>query len=305
MKIAYLISAYKDPEHLKKLIKALYVPEHTWFFIHIDQKIDIEPFYKELGTLPHVNILSNRVLTTWGGYSQCKYQIELFKACSNSNINFDRVCVLTGQDYPIGSNDELFDILKNNPDVEYISTANISKCNIKSQKDKIEYYYFYRDLAGSSKVLEVLTKFRRKLFKLLKFKRRAGLKIDGKDTDIFFGSGYFCITYKCMQYILEELKNRNYEKFFKSTYIPEELMIQTIFSNSPFEKNKHNYNSEIITLKNLTPIHHIDYTNEIKKFNENDYDELIESAKWFFRKAETGTSDRLIEMIDKKRNHKR
>lgn len=45
-KIAYLISAYKDPEHLQRLILALAygVEEYVCFFVHIDAKVDEKPF---------------------------------------------------------------------------------------------------------------------------------------------------------------------------------------------------------------------------------------------------------------------
>ena len=46
MRIAYLISAYKDPIHLKRLISALShgVEDTVSFFINIDAKVDIRPF---------------------------------------------------------------------------------------------------------------------------------------------------------------------------------------------------------------------------------------------------------------------
>ena len=42
MKIAYLISAYKDPTHLRRLISALsHGVEDTVSFFQIDAKVDI------------------------------------------------------------------------------------------------------------------------------------------------------------------------------------------------------------------------------------------------------------------------
>src|SRR5215471_11394598 len=42
-KIAYLVFAYKNPQLLKRAIKTLST-EHCAFFVHIDQKIDINQF---------------------------------------------------------------------------------------------------------------------------------------------------------------------------------------------------------------------------------------------------------------------
>lgn len=57
MRIAYLISAYKDPIHLRRLISALShgVEDSVSFFIHIDAKLDIRPF---LGRWKLVKVIS-------------------------------------------------------------------------------------------------------------------------------------------------------------------------------------------------------------------------------------------------------
>ena len=43
MKIAYLISAYKDPQQLSRMVQALHT-EDTRFFVHVDANVDIKPF---------------------------------------------------------------------------------------------------------------------------------------------------------------------------------------------------------------------------------------------------------------------
>ena len=43
MKIAYLISAYKDPQQLSRMVLALHT-EDARFFVHVDANVDIKPF---------------------------------------------------------------------------------------------------------------------------------------------------------------------------------------------------------------------------------------------------------------------
>lgn len=43
MKIAYLISAYKDPQQLSRMVQVLHT-EDTRFFVHVDANVDIKPF---------------------------------------------------------------------------------------------------------------------------------------------------------------------------------------------------------------------------------------------------------------------
>ena len=68
MKIAYLISAYKDPEHLHRLIKALSfnVETNVMFFIHVDAKVNIKPFI-ECSKEVNVEFVENRFWVQWGG----------------------------------------------------------------------------------------------------------------------------------------------------------------------------------------------------------------------------------------------
>ena len=43
MKIAYLISAYKDPQQLSRMVQVLHT-EDARFFVHVDANVDIKPF---------------------------------------------------------------------------------------------------------------------------------------------------------------------------------------------------------------------------------------------------------------------
>lgn len=79
-KIAYLISAYKDPEHLQRLISALAygVEEYVCFFVHIDAKVEEKPFLP-ICNKENVFFTPNRFWVQWGGYSQVLYQKELLR----------------------------------------------------------------------------------------------------------------------------------------------------------------------------------------------------------------------------------
>ena len=48
-------------------------------------------------------------------------------------------------------------------------------------------------------------------------------------------------------------------------------------------------------------LHYLDYGEQIAVFTEKDYDKIIASGKLFLRKAVTGTSDALMDLLDKRR----
>ena len=54
MKIAYLISAYKDPQQLSRMVQALHT-EDTRFFVHVDANVDIKPFISVIAP-PHLSV---------------------------------------------------------------------------------------------------------------------------------------------------------------------------------------------------------------------------------------------------------
>lgn len=79
MKIAYLISVYKDPQQFVRMLKALRGKE-TYFFIHVDAKVDDKIFIDNLpiDLLPYVIFTSKRYYIQWGGFNQVLYQKELY-----------------------------------------------------------------------------------------------------------------------------------------------------------------------------------------------------------------------------------
>ncbi len=54
-----------------------------------------------------------------------------------------------------------------------------------------------------------------------------------------------------------------------------------------------------ISFERIAPMHYLEYRDKIKTFAEVDYVNIIKSNKLFFRKAETGTSDSLMNQIDR------
>lgn len=296
MKIAYLISAHKDPIHLERLINALRIKNTTHFFIHIDKKVDKGVFANILKG-SDITFCKERVYTTWGGSSQCLYQINLIKELINTDVRYDRVFFISGQDYPLISNNKLIEIL-NSTQTEFIQGINISNPGDKSQLKRIRNYHFFRNYKGKDLIRRILVKFSRDTMAILPLRKKK-LKINNQYWDIYFGSSWWCLTWECLNMIYSNLRDGKIFNYFKYAYGPDELMIQTIVFNSYLKQ--YAIKGEIMDLPDLTPIHYIDYKGSIKVFSKEDYDTLIKTDKWFFRKAETGKSDELLDMIDEYR----
>ena len=88
-RIAYLISVYKDPVHLQRLVSALSygVEEYVSFFVHVDAKVD-ERIFRQTCKKTNVFFTPNRFWVQWGGYSQVKYQKELLRCAFEKEKEF-------------------------------------------------------------------------------------------------------------------------------------------------------------------------------------------------------------------------
>ena len=85
-KIAFLISAHTDPQHLCRLVKSL--PSSSEFFIHIDAKSDIQPF-RTLLQQPNVHFVKPRIDVMWGSIGVVDSQMSMIREALDCGIKFD------------------------------------------------------------------------------------------------------------------------------------------------------------------------------------------------------------------------
>lgn len=308
MKIAFLISAYTDPRQLGNMVRALQDDNH-WFFIHVDKKVDIEPFVEDVNRYRHISFVTNRLSVNWGGgYNQVLYQKELLRSCIESGIDFDRVFILTTQDYPLWSKQAIWDELQANPEKEYILGLDIT--NIKEPKkikDKLVLYHFFRDIpVRSVKVKKMFSGGSRIIMRMLPFRKKPYLMVNGKRWDVYQASGYMCITMALARYLYNEMcSNKIVNSYFIHSFVPEEMVIPTIVYNSPYRDRAMLYPYQRYDgLKSLSAITYFNYGKAIQVFDETNYDELMQSGKMFARKFSSTKSARLMEML-KDRNRKK
>lgn len=294
-RIAYILSAYKDAPHLARLIAAL--DDDADFYVHIDRKADDRPFRQLLeGKVTFVP--SHWV--SWGGWEQVEYQKELLAAVIRSGVDYGRVVCLSGQDYPLWSNAEIHRYFDEHADTEFIMGMNLSQCHVAYQRNKIVCYHFFRDLKWKSQWWK--NKFivaSRHLMKLLPVRKPPYTYIKGKKAEVYFGSDYWALTLPCARYVYERLcTEKQLVSYFRTSFVPSELCIQTLVFNSPFGAHALLHRGDYPGLSGLTPLHYIEYGKAIKALTADDLPKLTQSGKMFCRKVISGTSDTLAQAID-------
>lgn len=291
-RLAYIISAYKDAEQLNRLVCTLDCDAD--FYVHIDSRVDIRPFERLLkGKVTFVR----RHWISWGGWEQVEYQKELLKAVIESGVEYGHVVCLSGQDYPLWNNEQIHRYFDEHLYTEFISGYNLTRCSDLAQRNKFVCYHFFRDLHWKNNWLKnKLIVVSRHLMRLLPFKKLPIVRLPDGACDVYFGSDYWALTLRCARHVYESLCYQpQWKQYFRTSFAPSELCIQTIVFNSPFAANALLCrNASFPGLAALTPLHYIDYGRCVKTLSLEDLPNLCECGKMFCRKLESGASDRLM-----------
>lgn len=297
MRIAFLISAYTDPKQLRNLIIALQTLD-AYFYIHVDKGIPIDDFKSETDNLQKVYFITKRVSVNWGGFSQVIYQKNLLETAIQSGIRFDRIFILSAQDYPIIPTHQIEQILIEQPRKQFINGYNMSKTTDKHLRSAIRLYHFRDFPIGTKSIQQYLARLCRIGMRILPIRKSSTIHIDGKQWDIYKSSSYMCITFDLACYIYDQmLHNRRLINSLRHAFIPEELVIPTIVFNSSFRDEAtlfHDYPG----LQGLSAITYFEYGQSIKVFTADDFQTLRDSGKMFARKFQSSISDSLIKLLN-------
>jgi hypothetical protein len=139
--------------------------------------------------------------------------------------------------------------------------------------------------------------------KILPFRKKPFVQLEGKSNDVYFGATSFMISGACLQYAMQEYNQHSeWAAYFRTSFSPDELFFQTIIFNSDFADKAIRLDIENCqSAIDYHPLHYVEYVGYTHIFDEQDFDKLMDSGKMFARKLQSGVSEKLIEMIDARR----
>ena len=111
IKLAYLIVAHHQPNHLARLVQAL-DEEHSSFFVHIDEKVSLTLFQAAVPKAQNIVFLSDRVAVEWGKLSVVQATLKLLQTAIDSGHTFKYFTLLSGSDYPIKDRQAIYACLR-------------------------------------------------------------------------------------------------------------------------------------------------------------------------------------------------
>jgi hypothetical protein len=143
MTINYIILAHKEPGQLCRVVEKLRTA-NTFFYIHIDRSQDITPFEEVLKDKPNVMFLAkkNRIASTWGSPGLVKATLQAMRAIVKDNRS-GYVVLLSGQCYPIKSNQSIAEFLEKNNGYNFIEGFELPDYRWPSSTIRMQYYAFF------------------------------------------------------------------------------------------------------------------------------------------------------------------
>jgi len=230
MRIAYLILAHDNPQHVRRMIRALR-EEWTEFYIHVDRKAP-RGLFDDLRTEPQTHLIADRISACWGGYSLVQAALNLMTAAFNDKEDTDRFVLLSGADYPIRSNREIRRFFENNP-AECIGRMKMPTPDGRKPLAWLETLYFEKARGNYMPVRVLLTQTNRFLARFYKRNYRPVLG----DLVPYAGSQWWALSREAVSYILDFIPaNRRLVRFYKRAHIPDEMFLPTILGNSPLSE---------------------------------------------------------------------
>lgn len=121
IQLNYILLAHKNPQQLKRLYTKLFAP-YCRFYIHIDKAVDIAPFYKVFNNCKNIYFLTEnqREVGVWGDIGIVKATINSLKQILHENRKGYTI-LMSGQDYPLHSNQYIHDFFSKNYGTHYIA----------------------------------------------------------------------------------------------------------------------------------------------------------------------------------------
>lgn len=275
MFVAHLILVHSKPGQLMRLVKKL-VHNKAVFFIHVDAKIDIQPFRDALAGVQDVYFIDKRVDVQWATYSMVEATVNGFQAIVDTGLAIDYVNLMSGQDYPIQSVTAFHDFLKLNPGKAFMQCLDIETEWTEAISRVRTYHFTHWKIPGKYKIQKILN------FILPRRELPENLIPVGR-------SQWFTISLKHVVFIIKRLEaNPAFSKFFSYAWAPDEIIFQTLLYNSTFKSDIVNNN-----------LRYIDWSEGLKNpkmLTKEDFLSMMQSGCFFARKF--AENDDVLNLID-------
>lgn len=281
-KHAYLIKAHHQFGLLEKLL-ILLDDERNDIYIHIGKNVIYDKRKLESCTVRSHIYFVPPVKETWGGYSQIKSELSLFKAAKKGDYVYYHL--LSGADLPLKTQDQIHSFFKQNEGKEFLYFCPSDFW--KESAYKYEQYRFLQEKIGRENRGILYQAERVSLF----LQRKLGICRNYGNMCCCLGANWMSITHGLLKYILKN--ERLIYKMFHATLCCDEFFVQTLVWNSPFRKNVFSLKDDYFACLRL-----IDWKRgQPYVWRKEDFQELIDAPHLFARKFDETIDSDIVDMV--------
>ena len=290
MEKAYIILAHKNAAQVGRLIAALDDNQST-FFLHVDKNVDASQFSSIRSTSNNI-VAVKSIATNWASFGLVKATLQGIKAVADHQKHFDFISLISGQHYPVKSNQDIRDFLHTTPYrsfIEYTTIPDHDRWKPRGGLYRIDSYFFG---------LGTLQRYTAKTFNFLSKKVGLLKRKFPEDMVPYGGSQWWTMDQLSLTYIIDFIRNNEaYVKFQKRTFAPDELFFHNILLNADNDRIR-----EGILNDNLL---YMNWTNLRKSHPEilkaDDFQNIVSSESLFARKFDMEQDAAILDMIDEQR----
>ncbi|WP_418124467.1 beta-1,6-N-acetylglucosaminyltransferase [Chryseobacterium sp. PTM-20240506] len=214
IRIAYFIMVHHKPEIFKAMFEKIYTRDQ-FYLVHIDRKAK-EEFTEEIQQylvhFPNVYILESINIVA-GGFSMIQAELNAMEYLLNVNAEWDYFVNLSGEDYPLKSQNIIRQFLTVNNGRNYL------------------FYYdqkFYRP-ATLQRIQNHFTELTHKISSMI-YKRAF---MDGVTP--YIGGKWFMFTRETCSFLTNNKRVMDFEDYYLHTLLPAESFFQTVLMNTVFK----------------------------------------------------------------------
>jgi hypothetical protein len=276
MKLAYLITAHKQPRQLARLLNAIHHPGNT-YVLHICSRASAEMHAVARDfAAQHRNcaiVPGERVI--WGSWRLANAQRRQMAEALRAASDWDYCVNLSGQDYPLKTHDDIAAALAAGPPgANYLEVLDFENAGVNPRK-RLEYYW--APWHG----------------KMTKFFRRRPPKFK-----VYWGSNYFALTRAACEHLVNSDIARKMLRYFRFALCADEMIFQNAIMHGP-----QSLRDSIVskTWRKMT----WGGGSHPKTYTMADLDELLASDAWFARKFDETVDAKILDALDEHLQHRR
>jgi len=267
VRIAYFIMIHHKPDVFKEMFRQIYTRDQ-FYLIHIDRKAKAEiteEIQLFLVQFPNVYLLESMNIVS-GGFSMIQAELNAMEFLLNVNQDWDYFINLSGEDFPLKSQNIIRKFLTLNNGRNYL------------------FYYdqkFYRP-DTLKRVQNHFTELTHKISSLI-YKRSFM-----KGVIPYIGGKWFIFTRETCSFMTNNKRVMDFEDYYLHTFLPAESFFQTVLMNTAFK--------DIIVNDDKRAVIEKVFFNK-KQFTKDFIDSLRTGNQLFIRKINIDANENIINYI--------